>query len=83
MSACTFYILYEASSVPSFIFTLVNLRRRRESEEENAASRVKQLEFTQDFEMCIYRAAQRRINKSTVNVTKSSSHDVLHVAVTP
>lgn len=27
VSACTFYILYEASSVPSFISTLVNLRR--------------------------------------------------------
>lgn len=27
VSACTFYILYEASTVPSFIFTLANLWR--------------------------------------------------------
>lgn len=28
VSACTFYILYEASSVPSFIFTLVHLKKK-------------------------------------------------------
>lgn len=40
VSACTFYILYEASSVPSFISTLVNLRRSYQSVkhvEQNAA----------------------------------------------
>ena len=42
VSACTFYILYEACSASSFSLTLADLRRRHV--EEDAALRVKPLE---------------------------------------
>lgn len=41
VSACTFYILYEASSVPTFILTPVNLGRHEQRDE-------KWLELSQD-----------------------------------